>query len=182
MFSPLEDRPTDDAPRDLMNRAILSLIEAEFRKQKATSERAFEQLDEDQLGVRVGSGNSVATLVWHVSGNLESRFTDFLTTDGEKPWRDRPGEFEARTASPSELREKWERGWNVLLSTLETLTDEDLGRTVTIRGAVASVGEALLRALTHISYHVGQIVFVAKSLRGRSWRYLSIPPSSDSNP
>lgn len=159
-----------------MNRRTLSLIEAEFRKQDALGRAAFEQLDPDELGAHVREGLSVATLVWHVSGNLESRFTDFLTTDGEKPWRDRPGEFESRTPSASEVREKWDRGWSALFDALEALTDEDLDRTVTIRGREVSVGEALLRALTHMSYHVGQIVFVAKELRGSEWRYLSIPP------
>jgi uncharacterized damage-inducible protein DinB len=165
-----------------MSRTIVGLIEAEFRKQKAVGEGAFRQMDEEQLGTKLEGGNSVATLVWHVSGNLASRFTDFLTSDGEKPWRDRPSEFLDRSASAAELEEKWAHGWSVLFDALGSLDDDDLARTVAIRGAEASVGEALLRALTHITYHVGQIVFVAKSLVGSSWRYLSVPPSSDRRP
>src|SRR5690606_27659138 len=108
--------------------------------------------------------------------NLESRFTDFLTSDGEKPWRDRESEFASRSVSLAELREKWNRGWEVLLNELESLTDSDLTGTVTIRGTSLRVDEALLRSLAHTSYHVGQIVHIAKALKGGDWEYLSIPP------
>jgi hypothetical protein len=105
-----------------------------------------------------------------------SRFTDFLTSDGEKPWREREEEFRARTVTRSELLSKWNEGWNVLLGTLATLSDEVLQDTVTIRGQPLLVHEALHRSLSHLSYHVGQIVYVAKSMRGNEWKYLSIPP------
>jgi hypothetical protein len=111
-----------------------------------------------------------------VSGNLESRFTDFLTTDGEKPWRRREDEFAARTVSREELLAKWNRGWDVLLSTLASLTDADLAKSIAIRGQALSVHEALHRSLAHTCYHVGQIVYVAHAIRGREWRYLSISP------
>jgi hypothetical protein len=124
--------------------------------------------------------NSIATLVWHVSGNLESRFTDFLTTDGEKEWREREDEFAVRDATPGEVREKWARGWRVLMDTLSGLTDEDLARTVTIRGVEHTVAEALHRSLAHTAYHVGQMTYQAKVLLGGDWDWLSIAPGKTS--
>ena len=121
------------------------------------------------------NGNSLAVICWHISGNLESRFTDFLTSDGEKPWRDREQEFAARSVSRAELKAKWERGWGVLGSALAGLADADLSKTVTIRGQALAVHEALYRALAHISYHVGQVVFLAKHFAGSNWTSLSIP-------
>ena len=121
-------------------------------------------------------GNSIATLVWHISGNFVSRFTDFLQSDGEKPWRDRDAEFLHRTISRAELREKWEQGWAVLFRSLADLDDERLHAVVRIRGVPLSVHDALHRSLAHTSYHVGQIVFLAKAFCGSEWRHLSIPP------
>ena len=157
-------------------RTVVSLVEAEFHRYKALGEGALDQVTPEHLVEGSTATNSIATLVWHVSGNLESRFTDFLTADGEKPWRDRDSEFEARSASPVEIRAKWDRGWGVLITMLSDLQDADLLRTVTIRGVELRVDEALLRSLAHTSYHVGQIVFSAKRFRGESWRHLSIPP------
>jgi hypothetical protein len=159
-----------------MERTVVSLIEGEYRRYKDLAEGAFGQLDAEEL-CRGGEGmNSVATLVWHISGNLQSRFTDFLESDGEKPWRDREGEFAPRTVSRDELREIWNRGWGVLLSTLGTLQDSDLPRSITIRGQSLRVDEALLRSLAHMSSHVGQILYIAKGIKGGDWNYLSIPP------
>jgi hypothetical protein len=107
---------------------------------------------------------------------LESRFTDFLGADGEKPWRDRDSEFFERTVGRAELHEKWEAGWQALLGTLGELDDDRLFDEVTIRGVPLAVLDALHRSLSHTSYHVGQIVFLAKELRGGAWRYLTIPP------
>jgi hypothetical protein len=144
-------------------RKIVGSIEGEYRRYKAAGEGAIEQLADEQLSHVMGSGgNSIATLVWHISGNLESRFMDFLHSDGEKLWRDRDAE--------------WEKGWTVLFRSLADLDDECLHSMVKIRGVVLSVHEALHRSLAHTSYHVGQIVFVAKALRGGEWRYLTIPP------
>ena len=159
-----------------MNRTLLPLIEAEFVRYKLLGERAKGQLQPDELLARTERGNSIAIIVWHVSGNLESKFTDLLTTDGEKPWRNRDTEFEPRDASPAEVAEKWERGWRVLFAALAELTDDDLAAPVTIRGVPFRVDEALLRSLAHVAYHVGQIVLLAKSFRGDEWEYLSIPP------
>ena len=159
-----------------MSRTLLQLIEAEFVRYKLLGERAMRQVRPDELHVRGEHGNSVAIIVWHVSGNLESKFTDLLTTDGEKPWRDRDSEFELRDVSRAEVAEKWERGWGVLFGALAELTDDDLAAPITIRGVPFRVDEALLRSLAHLAYHVGQIVLLAKSFRGDEWEYLSIPP------
>ena len=158
-------------------RIIVSSIEGEYRRYKRLGEGAFAQLN-DELLCQVGpsGGLSVATIAWHISGNLASRFADFLTTDGEKPWRNRESEFEGRRVNSGELLAKWEVGWKALLAALEGLSDADLSRIVTIRGQEHSVLEALHRSLAHTSYHVGQIVYVGKSLRGSDWQSLSIPP------
>jgi uncharacterized damage-inducible protein DinB len=156
---------------------IVASLQAEYLRYKALAEAALDQLDEPELVVSgTGRGNSVAIICWHVAGNLRSRFTDFLTSDGEKPWRRREEEFQSRAVSRAELREQWELGWTALLDTLKQLTDADLARTVTIRGNELTVAEALHRSLAHTSYHVGQIVYIARGLRGQDWRFLSIPP------
>ncbi len=159
-----------------MSRTIISLIDAEYRRYKGLGEGALEQLDAQELLADAEAVNSVATIVWHVAGNLKSRFTDFLETDGEKPWRDRESEFERRLNTPVEVRAKWDEGWEVVLDTLAQLADEDLSGTITIRGVPLRVDEALFRSLAHTSYHVGQIVHIAKGLRASSWKYLTIPP------
>jgi len=159
-----------------MGRTIISLIEAEYRRYKLLGEGALEQLDAQELSADTEGGNSISTIVWHIAGNLESRFTDFLETDGEKAWRDRESEFERRLATPAEVRAKWEEGWGVVLNTLDQLADADLSATITIRRVPLTVDEALFRSLAHTSYHVGQIVYIAKGLRASSWKYLTIPP------
>src|SRR5262245_45088222 len=158
-------------------RQIVGSIEGEYRRYKKLGEAAIEQLTDDQASRATSDGsNSVATIVWHVSGNLASRFTDFLRSDGEKPWRDRESEFLVRSVTRAELVEKWEKGWAVLLEALAGLGDEHLGAPVKIRGVELSVADALHRSLSHTAYHVGQIVFLAKMLRSGDWRYLPIPP------
>jgi len=158
-------------------RQVVASIEGEYRRYKALGEGAFRQLSEPELTQAApGEGNSVTTLVWHIAGNLASRFSNFLSSDGEKPWRDRESEFTRRNVTRAELVRKWDGGWQILSDTLQTLGDEDLGRTVTIRGKPLTVCEALHRSLSHASYHVGQIVFLAKSIRGARWEYLTIPP------
>ena len=156
---------------------MIDSIRAEYLRYRALAEAAIDQLTEDQLSADgANGGNSVAVICWHVSGNLRSRFTEFLTSDGEKPWRKREEEFQARTVTRDELLSKWNQGWDALLGTLANHTDEQLQVTVTIRGQPLRVHEALHRSLAHLSYHVGQIVYLAKSLRGKDWKYLSIPP------
>jgi hypothetical protein len=154
----------------------LTSLEREYRYYKGLGEAAIEQLTEDELAhATAPEANSVAVIVWHVSGNLKSRFTDFLDSDGEKPWRDRDSEFEARAVSHVALRQKWDEGWSVLFETVSKLSDHDLSKRVFIRGQEHTVLQALHRSVAHTSYHVGQIVFLAKSLRGTSWRNLSMP-------
>jgi hypothetical protein len=158
-------------------RHVVAAIEGEYRRYKSLGEGTFAQLEGRDLVVQTTPESlSIAMIVWHIAGNLESRFTDFLTTDGEKPWRDRESEFAERRVNKKETIVKWERGWSVLFDALAALSDADLTRTVTIRGITATVGEALERSLAHTSYHVGQITFLGKMLRRSAWRYLSIPP------
>jgi hypothetical protein len=156
-------------------RRVLESIETEFRRYKGLGDGAIQQLTDDELS-RAGSegGNSVAVLVWHLAGNFASRFTEFLTTDGEKPWRHRDEEFDDRKVTRGELLDKWNGGWAVLQSALASLDDGNLNDTVVIRGVNFQVHEALHRSLAHFSYHVGQMVFLAKSFRGDSWKTLSI--------
>ena len=165
---------------------ILKSIEFEFRRYKRLAEGAIAQLDEADFGKSEGPGNSIAVLVWHISGNLKSRFTEFLRSDGEKPWRARDEEFVARSVTRAQLLAKWEEGWSVLFAALGDLNGDDLERTVTVRQQPLAVHEALHRSLSHAAYHVGQIVYVAKSLRRDQWKYMSIPPGKsedyDKNP
>jgi len=151
-------------------------IADEFTRYKALGEAAIAQLDDDELGL-IGSdgGNSIVAIVWHVAGNLESRFADFRTSDGEKPWRDRDDEFVLRTVTKSALLEKWERGWRAVLAAISELTDADLLQPVTIRRQQLRIDQALQRSLAHTAYHIGQIVFLAKQIRSGGWRCLSIP-------
>jgi len=160
-------------------RELIGSIEREYRRYKAYAEATFDQLSDEELAqAPAAEGNSVAILVWHVSGNLKSRFTDFLTTDGEKPWRQRESEFDERPVSRAELSAKWDDGFGVLFATLGALSDSDLAKTVAIRGESMKVHEALHRSLAHTSSHVGQIVLLGKTMRGAGWRTLTIPRAS----
>jgi uncharacterized damage-inducible protein DinB len=150
-----------------------------FRKQKQTAEKAVQQLQSDELFFRQPGefSNSVAIIIKHVAGNLLSRWTDFLTTDGDKPWRDRDAEFVIGPADTrAALMEKWEQGWNALLQTLVDLTEADWLKTITIRGEPHSVLQAIHRSLTHTTYHVGQIVFLCRLLKTDDWTWITIPP------
>jgi hypothetical protein len=161
-----------------MNGALyLEDVTKRFREAKTGCERALAQLPFERWSVRLDpESNSLVTLMLHMSGNLLSRFTDFLTTDGEKPDRDRDAEFEdPATLDERELRARWERGWTCLFDALAGLTDADLERTVTIRAQPHRVVEALNRQLAHHALHAGQIIFLAKHLAGDQWRTLTIP-------
>jgi hypothetical protein len=157
-------------------REIIGSLEHEYRRYKSYAEGTFDQLSADQLAhIPAAEGNSVAVLVWHIAGNLKSRFTDFLTSDGEKAWRRRESEFEDRHVGHEQLRQKWDEGWAVLFATLGQLSDADLGKRIVIRGESLPVHAALHRSLAHTSSHVGQIILLGKTLRGADWRSLSIP-------
>jgi hypothetical protein len=158
-------------------KSIITSIEAEYQRYKALADAATAQLSDEELSAPAsGDGNSVAVVAWHIAGNLTSRFTDFLTTDGEKSWRRRDEEFAPRTPTRQELSDHWENGWGILFSSLSELNDEHLEQSIVIRGTELRVHEALHRSLAHVSYHVGQIVYAAKGLRGQDWEYLSVPP------
>jgi len=157
-------------------RPILSSIEVEWRRYKALAEGALRQVRDEELAKCASGDNSIEVIARHISGNLKSRFTDFLTSDGEKPWRDRDTEFEPRgRITREQLMEDWNAAWATMFGAIEPLTDQDLSRKVVIRGQEFFVYEALHRLVAHTSYHVGQIVFIAKSFRGSEWKSLSIP-------
>jgi hypothetical protein len=155
----------------------IQLAVREFQRMKALADGAMAQVTPDQFFAAPSEAdNSIAIIVKHVGGNLLSRWTDFLATDGEKPGRNRDNEFEIRAEDThSALMQQWEMGWSALFGALEPLTDKDLDTTIRVRGEPLSVLQAINRQLTHYSYHVGQIVYVAKHHAGNSWRSLSIP-------
>lgn len=147
-----------------------------FHYYKTLADRAIAQSSDDALQRAIDPNtNSIAVIVQHLAGNLESRWTDFLTADGEKPGRDRDAEFTPRDASREELLASWERGWGRFFDSLTALTAEDFGRTVAIRGESHSVPLAIQRSLTHVAYHVGQIVQLARHWAGSDWTTLTIP-------
>ena len=163
--------------RTLADAYLRDILRA-YRMYKDLGERAIAQVASDaDLHRQIDpDSNSIAIMVKHIAGNLRSRFRDFLTTDGEKPDRNRDAEFEMKDAvSREELLRWWNDGWEVVLRTIESLTPEDLERTVTIRREEFLIVEALNRSVTHTAYHVGQIVYVARHLASPNWKSLSIP-------
>jgi hypothetical protein len=147
-----------------------------FRYYKKLAERAMEQVSDDQLTqVLDGEMNSIAQIVKHIAGNMRSRWKDFLTTDGEKPNRDRDGEFTAPPSTRAEVMAMWEQGWDCVFRALGPLTEADLACVITIRGEKHSVMQAINRQLAHYPYHVGQIVMLAKHLNAAKWESLSVP-------
>lgn len=147
-----------------------------FRNYKKLAERAFEQVSDEEFFAAIDAeANSIAVIVKHIAGNLHSRWKDFLTTDGEKASRNRDAEFELIADTRESLMEFWETGWRTLFDNIEPLTEDDFSRTITIRGEPHSVVEAINRQLTHYSYHIGQIVLLAKHFRSTEWKTLSVP-------
>jgi len=148
-----------------------------FRTYKQLAEKALAQLQDDEYFVQIDAeSNSVAIIMKHLAGNMISRWTDFLTSDGEKPTRNRDLEFVIeKETSRAEIHDYWERGWKCVFEALEPLTEADFDRTVPIRGQPHTIVQAINRQLTHYAYHVGQIVFLAKHFRSADWRSLSIP-------
>ena len=164
-------------PSDDFRSAYLRDIARTYRNYKTLGERAMAQASDADLHTLVDpDANSIAIIVKHLAGNLRSRFTDFLTTDGEKPTRNRDAEFEMPDHAPrAEMLQWWESSWKVTLDTIDALTPDDLDRTVYIRGEAFLVVESLNRLATHTAYHVGQIVLLAKHVAGPKWTSLSIP-------
>ena len=158
-------------------RTILQCFEDEFRKAKTLAEGAIAQSDDAGLHAQINPlQNSIATMMQHMAGNMLSRWTDFLTSDGEKPGRNRDWEFVDRRLSRPELLALWERGWKCLFDALSPLSDADLGREVLIRREPHTVALAIVRQIAHYGWHAGQIALIAKHLKGDAWHYLTIPP------
>lgn len=155
----------------------LDEVRRQFRGYKRLGEGAMSQLKDEEFFVTLDpESNSVAILVKHLAGNMNSRFTDFLTTDGEKPNRNRDQEFEIASGTDrAEIMSRWEQGWETVFSTIASVKPEELMRTVTIRGEPHTVLQAINRQLAHYSAHVSQIIFLAKHLRSNEWKTLSIP-------
>ena len=147
-----------------------------FRSYKKLAEKAIAQVDDEEFFRELDrEANSIAVIVKHLAGNLRSRYTDFLTTDGEKPDRNRDAEFELSDEKRSDVMRFWENGWRVLFETLESLDAADLEKKVRIRGEEFTVAKAVSRSLTHTAYHIGQITLLAKHFRSSEWQTLSIP-------
>ncbi|TCN52058.1 uncharacterized protein DUF1572 [Flavobacterium circumlabens] len=162
--------------------SYLESVKKQFLYYKTLGEKAMAQLEAEQLFTTVNEdSNSIATIVKHVSGNMLSRWTDFLTTDGEKEWRNRDAEFENDLQSKEEVLVLWNKGWDCFLNTLNSLKTQQLSEIIYIRNEGHSVIEAINRQLAHYPYHVGQIVFYAKQLKKDDWNSLSIPKNKSGN-
>lgn len=154
----------------------LASAKKQFEYYKSLGEKSFAQLNDEQLFWQYNpESNSVATIVKHLWGNMLSRWTDFLTTDGEKEWRQRDAEFENDIASRSEMMNKWNEGWNCLFAALDVLSENDLTKEIFIRKEKHTVAEAINRQLAHYPYHIGQIVYIGKIMCNEKWNSLSIP-------
>jgi hypothetical protein len=161
----------------MTNRTTIKAFETEFRNAKSACERAMRQLDEAQLHAQINpQQNSIAVIVQHLHGNMLSRFTNFLTSDGEKPTRNREGEFADRKLSREALMALWEEGWQCVFAAIVPLGDEDLPRTVLIRNEPHTVALAIARQVAHYNWHAGQIALIGKHLLGETWNYLTVPP------
>ena len=147
-----------------------------FNHYKDLGEKAMAQLSDDQIAWRPNTAsNSIAILVHHLSGNMLSRFTDFLTSDGEKPWRDRDAEFDEGYKTTAEMLQAWNAGWQKVFEAIDGLKEDDLDKVIYIRNEGQTVTDALQRQLAHYASHVGQILYICKSVRGNEWKSLSIP-------
>jgi len=159
-----------------MTHSVLDLARTEFRSIRRLAERAIAQVDDASLHTTLDAdGNSIATLMRHMAGNMRSRWTDFLTSDGEKPDRLRDQEFEPTTLSRDALMAEWNAGWALVFDALDPLTDDDLFRIVTIRTEPLTVCQAIFRQVSHYSGHTYQILLLARHLKGPDWQTLSVP-------
>jgi hypothetical protein len=159
-----------------MTTNYLDSARQQFRYYKTLGDRTLTQLTDDQLFWQYNpESNSVAIIVKHLWGNMLSRWTDFLTSDGEKEWRQREAEFDADIADRQELEEKWEAGWQCLFAALDSVNEDNLDTIIYIRNMGHTVVEAINRQLAHYAYHVGQMVYLGRMLKGAAWQSLSIP-------
>ena len=165
-----------------METNYLNSIKKQFEFYKSTGEKTFEQLEEKDIFWQYNeASNSIAIIVNHLWGNMKSRWTDFLTSDGEKTWRNRDLEFETVITSELELLEKWNEGWECLFKALDSINQDNFDTKVFIRNQEHSIIEAINRQSTHYSYHIGQIVYIGRMIKGDDWTSLSIPKGKSSN-
>ncbi|OUR91059.1 hypothetical protein A9Q87_11320 [Flavobacteriales bacterium 34_180_T64] len=165
-----------------MKHSYLTSINKQFDYYKRLGDKTFEQLNLSELQREFKTdSNSIAIIVMHISGNMLSRWTDFLISDGEKPWRQRDLEFEDCFNSKADIIDAWEQGWNCLFNVIQSLSIEDLERIVYIRNQGHTVTEAINRQMMHYAYHIGQIVFLGKLIKGSDWVSLSIPKGHSSS-
>lgn len=164
-----------------MESTYISGIVKQFIYYKTVGDKTFEQLTFDEMNFQYNEdSNSVSVIVKHMVGNMLSRWTNFLTEDGEKPWREREQEFEASYATKEELFTAWESGWNCLFDAITPLKEDDLERIIFIRNEEHTVAMAIFRQLAHYPYHIGQIAYIGKMLKGKEWQSLSIPKGGTS--
>jgi hypothetical protein len=162
-----------------IGREYLKTVTQRFTEAKITTEKAIEQLTERELYWSPNEeSNSIAIIIKHMSGNMVSRWTDFFTSDGEKPYRNRDDEFVEDSKTKEQVMELWELGWNTFFTALKDIDEEHLLKTITIRNEPHSVIEAIERQMYHYSYHVGQIIYIAKNLKSSDWKTLTIPRKS----
>jgi len=165
-----------------INNSYLESVKKQFLYYKTLGEKAIDQLEPEQLFIAVNEDtNSIATIIQHISGNMLSRWTDFLTSDGEKEWRNRDGEFETTIQTKEEVLESWSKGWDCFFNALNSLTPDQLTTIIYIRNEGHTVVEAINRQLAHYPYHIGQIVFYAKMLKKSEWNSLSIPKNKSNS-
>ena len=159
-----------------MQENYIQSVKNQFKHYKLLGEKTFDQLDEkDLFEVYNEESNSIAIIVNHIQGNMKSRWTDFLISDGKKKWRNRDLEFEAIIKTKEELITKWNQGWECLFNAINGLTEKDLEKEIYIRNMGHSISEAINRQLAHYPYHIGQIVFIGKIIQNKNWNSLSIP-------
>ncbi len=162
--------------------AVINGSISAFRSNKGFADKAISQLSDEKLHVALDANtNSIAVIMKHVAGNLLSRWTDFLTTDGEKPWRNRDDEFVDTFSNRGQLIAYWESGWTTLFDSLSELSGSDLAKSVTIRGELHSVPLAMQRSLGHTTYHIGQIMLISRILAGDNWTTITIPRGGSSS-
>lgn len=165
-----------------MKSEFLESVKKQFEYYKMLGEKTFEQLNDEQLHFKYNEeSNSIATIIKHLHGNMMSRWTDFLNSDGEKDWRKRDSEFENGELTRADILNKWNEGWNCLFAAINPLTAEDLSKTVYIRNQGHSVEEAIVRQLAHYPYHIGQIVYIGKMIVDTNWKSLSIPKNKSAD-
>ena len=159
-----------------MEQFFLQSAISRFKEGKLLGDKTFSQLSDEEMHFQPNEeSNSIAVIIQHMQGNMLSRWTNFLSEDGEKEWRKRDDEFEIHQLSKQQLIDKWNEGWKIFLDTLESLTAADLSKTITIRSQPLNVVDAINRQLAHYSYHVGQIVYLGRWIRKSGWKSLSIP-------